>query len=166
MKGYFTRQSIQTNVDKAGDVCKYKKARYVYRYQYHAPDGSVTAFFQRPQEVPGTSQWSTPFNTCAEPVQVPAPEPNCYWSTEKNASLDTTNKCRPVIRWSDGSTEELHPASTESTLQAPVAEGTLFAQPFTPSCSAADDVSDLHVTDRNGNITTYRYTSTSETKID
>jgi len=152
MKGSLTRVAVRTFVDESPDNCGRLKARYVYRYYYHAPDGKVIAFYQRPHEVPILSK----FTPECGPVSVPETEPSFYWSSEQNASLDTSSKCKPIIRWADGSTEEFHAATTELSS---FGEGGTFpiAEPFEPACSATAASADLRQIDRNGNITTFRF---------
>jgi YD repeat-containing protein len=152
LKGYLKRSAVRTWSDTTLDLCGRVRARYVYRYQYHAPDGTVIAFFQRPAEVSG---YSDRLPCGATPV--PTPEPSFYWSSEGNAALDTTNRCKPVIRWADGSTEEFHGATT--TPSENVGPPFFLGAPYEPSCSAADLTADLRRVDRNGNITTYHYTA-------
>ncbi|HYC62584.1 MAG TPA: LamG-like jellyroll fold domain-containing protein [Thermoanaerobaculia bacterium] len=161
LKGRLTRTAVETYREPKPDSCSRHVARYVYRYEYHGPDGRILAFFQRPQEVPGTSTWTA--DSCQTRQPIPAPEPDHFWSSEGNAALDTSNKCRPVIRWADGSTEEFHMAESQRDVSAFSPE---VAKPFRPTCASTDLTNDLRAKDRNGNITTYRFTSTTETMID
>jgi YD repeat-containing protein len=155
LKGYLTRVAVRTFVDNAKNTCNGVTARYVYRYQYHAPDGGIIAFYQRPREVPGTS-----FPGGCGHAAIPAAEPNFYWSSDGNTSLDTSNKCKPVIRWADGSTEEFHAAITEPPR---FDSGDVIIGPaFEPSCSTQDATADLRRIDANGNITTYRYSTAAD----
>ncbi|HYC91989.1 MAG TPA: Ig-like domain-containing protein [Thermoanaerobaculia bacterium] len=161
MKGHLTREAILTRAGFAPSTsCGKRTATYVYRYRYHSPDGATIQFYQRPKEVALTSTWSSPVSCTSTPI-VPR-EPDHYWSAEGNAALDTSNKCLPVIRWADGSTEEFHAART---LPDDTGNDGL-ASPYMPSCSAADLGRDLRHTDSNGNIRTYRFTDTTETMID
>ncbi|HYC61125.1 MAG TPA: Ig-like domain-containing protein [Thermoanaerobaculia bacterium] len=158
LKGYLTRQAVQTHVAQEPDSCQDYTANYVYRYQYHAPDGRVIAFYQRPEEVPQTSTWGPNANFCNGRQPIIPREPDFYWSVDGNASLDTSNKCRPLIRWSDGSTEEFNMAMTQDTpiaMTDPTKPETMIAEPYFPACSAGDFARDLRIIDRNGNVVTF-----------
>jgi len=157
LKGYLTRQVVQTHVAQEPDSCQDYTANYVYRYQYHAPDGNIVAFYQRPEEKPQTSSWGPNPNFCGSRTPFIPREPDHYWSSDGNASLDTTNKCRPVIRWSDGSVEEFNRAFNEDTPMVTSEDAErLIAEPYSlPTCSAEDWQRDLHLTDRNGNVVTF-----------
>lgn len=151
-KGVLKRAAVRTWIPQLPDNCHRMRARYVYRYQYHAPDGQVVAFFERPQETPRAADFR---GGCHDLVSLNEPEPTLYWSSDGNASLDTTNRCKPVIRWPDGSVEEFHPPVTEPGVDR--ANLILFAEAYKPTCSGAAATADLRKIDRHGNITTFRY---------
>jgi len=162
LKGRLTREAVHLRSGVPTSTgCGKKNAFYAYRYEYHAPDGRTIQFYQRPVEVSLTSSWTTPV-TCGSLPVIP-PEPDYYWAAESNASLDTSNKCLPVIRWADGTTEEFHGAATLPGPD-PAADGS--APPYVPSCSASDLMRDLRRIDANGNIETFRFSENTETLTD
>ena len=170
MKGYLTRQIIESIDDTIVDQCSKRPAYYVYRYQYHAPDGKVIAFYQRPAEAAQLSKWKSTGNpgpvttVCtSDNTAIVPPEPDDYWSSEKNASLDTSNQCRPVIRWADGSVEEFAPP--ENDWIKPLIPKVTVAPPELPTCSTTD-TTPLRTIDRNGNITSFSFSGTTETRTD
>jgi YD repeat-containing protein len=65
-----------------------------------------------------------------------------------------------VIRWADGTVEEFHGAVTEPALDLPSEYA--IPDPFTFSCTATQDAGDLRKIDRNGNITTFRFSATPD----
>ncbi|HYC58238.1 MAG TPA: hypothetical protein VEK79_01600 [Thermoanaerobaculia bacterium] len=160
MKGRLTRRAVRTYVEPTLDSCSKHTARYVYRYHYIGPDGTETPFFERPGEVARMSTWTE--GSCSTRTPLPAIEPDHYWSTDGNAALDVSDKCRPLVRWADGSTEEFHAPDSGD----PFSPSLNVAPPFRASCTAEDLTRDLRVTDRNGNVTTYRFTSTTQTTTD
>ena len=160
LKGYLTRHVVEVNTG-APDSCGRRTADYVYRYQYHSPGGAVIHFYQRPGETVSTSTWS--LGPCNSRTEIPGPEPTSYWSNEGSASLDTSNACKPVIRWSDGSVEEFHAAQT---VEFPIGLLGTDAARWADLEASCGVLHPRHYTDRNGNITTYTFTDTTQSMID
>ncbi|HEX8170602.1 MAG TPA: discoidin domain-containing protein [Thermoanaerobaculia bacterium] len=162
LKGRLVREVSRTRVLPKG-TCGAYPAVYTYHYVYYAPDGTVTAFYERPRETARTSTWTTN-GVCSSSPNVPA-EPRYYWSTEGNAALDASDECLPLVRWSNGETEEFHMARTDPNA-FDTEDSALVAPPYRPACSATDLTRPLRRIDRNGNVTTYRFTATTETATD
>jgi YD repeat-containing protein len=162
LKGYLTRHVVEVNTAPF-DSCApaHRSADYVYRYQYHSPGGAVIHFHQRPGETVSTSVWS--LGPCNSRTEIPGPEPTSYWSDDGSASLDTSNACRPTIRWSDGSIEEFHAAQTVEFPIGLLGTGAARWADLEASCGVLHPRS---YTDRNGNITTYTFTDTTQSMID
>jgi len=159
LKGYLTRHVVEIETGTP-DTCGLRTGTYVYRYQYHAPNGSTIHFYQRPAEVGSMSTWT--IGPCNTRTQVPGPEPTSYWSDDGSASLDVTNACKPKIRWSDGSLETFHAAET---VEFPVNQSGDISH-WADAEASCGQLGDRHITDRNGNITTFQYTSNTESVID
>jgi len=159
LKGYLTRHVVEIQTGSP-DSCGLRTGTYVYRYQYHAPNGSIIRFYQRPGEVGSTSTWS--IGPCNTRTQIPGPEPTSYWSDDGSASLDTTNACKPKIRWADGSLETFHAADT---VEFPVNQNGDVSH-WADAEASCGQLGDRHITDHNGNLTTFQYTSNSESMID
>ena len=139
------------------DLRNYCSASYAIRYVYYAPDGSTVSFFQRPSEAPVWNRvLDCNLNQSADPI------PTQYWSADGSASLDISNYLKPVIRWSDGRIEEVHWPVPISSVNSPFSmhqENCSFTALIWPNqvVHSLYSYDTLHVTDRNGNVTTYEY---------
>lgn len=161
LKGYLTRHVVEVTPAEQVDVCdRIAFEDYVYRYRYHAPDGSVIQFYQRPGESATRSSWT--LGPCNQRVEVIPPEPTLYWSDDESAMLDTSND-KPTIRWSDGSLEEFH---CPTTVEYPLSVINSGGPRWFNRTSCNNSLDDLKIRDRNGNLTRFTYTSTTESMID
>lgn len=159
LKGYLTRHVVTINSGPA-DTCGLSWGDYVYRYQYHSPGGAIINFYQRPGETATRSSWS--IGPCGTRKEMRGPEPTSYWSDDGSAMLDTSRPCKPMIRWSDGSLEEFH---APRTVEWPAGYAGNVAHWYDLPI-ACNQQSDLRIIDRNGNITRYTFTTTTESVID